>query len=117
MNFMLLKAFFAGFLRTRHISRHFRRLALLDTLARTGVSRELPPGLTKTLVAAAKGDAGELLKHLDSHEDGLSENQAEAVRERVGLNEVEHEKPLPWWAHLWHCYRNPFNLLLTLLCC
>ncbi|MDH2235443.1 magnesium-translocating P-type ATPase [Pigmentiphaga sp. GD03639] len=115
MNFMLLKAFFAGFLRTRHISRHFRRLALLDTLARTGVSRELPPGLTKILVAAAKADAGELLKHLDSHEDGLSESQAAAIRERVGPNEVEHEKPLPWWRHLWHCYRNPFNLLLTLL--
>src|SRR5690606_13639119 len=30
-------------------------------------------------------------------------------------NEVAHERPLPWWRHLWHCYTNPFNLLLTLL--
>lgn len=37
------------------------------------------------------------------------------MRERVGPNEVEHEKPLPWWLHLWHCYKNPFNLLLTVL--
>ena len=23
--------------------------------------------------------------------------------------------PQPWWRRLWHCYANPFNLLLTLL--
>lgn len=28
---------------------------------------------------------------------------------------VEHAPPLPWWRHLWHCYRDPFNLLLTAL--
>ncbi|MDB0327735.1 magnesium-translocating P-type ATPase, partial [Acinetobacter baumannii] len=31
------------------------------------------------------------------------------------LNEVTHEKPLTWWQHLWYCYRNPFNILLSLL--
>jgi len=31
MKLSLLKEFFAGFLRTRHFSRHFRRLALLIT--------------------------------------------------------------------------------------
>lgn len=115
MDFTLLKEFFAGFLRTRHIARHFRRLALLDTLAQTGVSRELPAGLSKHLVAAATSDPATLLTRLDSHSDGLTEAQAEVIRERVGLNEVEHEKPLPWWQHLWLSYRNPFNLLLTLL--
>jgi Mg2+-importing ATPase len=115
MTFRLLKEFFAGFLRTRRIGRHFRRLALLDTLAQTGVSREPPATLARTLVAAATADADDLLRQLDSHGDGLSEAQATHVRERVGLNEVEHEKPLPWWLHLWLSYRNPFNLLLTLL--
>ena len=115
MKFTLLKELFAGFLRTRHLARHFRRLALLDTLAQTGVSREVPPALTQTLVSAATAETDTLLRQLDSHADGLSEAQAEAIRERVGLNEVEHEKPLPWWTHLWHCYKNPFNLLLTLL--
>ena len=115
MNFTILKEIFAGFVRTRHVARHFRRLALLDTLAQTGVSREVPATLTKTLVAAATSDPEALLKLLDSHSDGLSEAQADTIRERVGPNEVEHEKPLPWWLHLWHCYRNPFNLLLTLL--
>jgi Mg2+-importing ATPase len=115
MNFTLLKELFAGFLRTRHLARHFRRLALLDTLAQTGVSREVPPTLTQTLVRAATADPDDLLRQLGSHRDGLTEAQAAEIRARVGLNEVEHEKPLPWWQHLWLSYRNPFNLLLTLL--
>ena len=115
MNITILKELFAGFVRTRAIGRHFRRLALLDSFAGTGVSREVPPTLTQTLVAAAQSDTDALLKQLDSHSHGLSEAQAAVARERFGLNEVEHEKPLPWWLHLWHCYKNPFNLLLTLL--
>jgi len=115
MNFTLLKELFAGFLRTRHLARHFRRLALLDTLAQTGVSREVPPALTQTLVSAATADPDDLLRQLGSHRDGLTEAQAAEIRALVGLNEVEHEKPLPWWQHLWLSYRNPFNLLLTLL--
>lgn len=112
---LTLKEFFAGFLRNRHIARHFRRLALLETFTDTTVSREVPPTLAQTLVAAAGSDSGQLLNTLGSHADGLSELEAEALREQFGLNEVEHEQPLPWWTHLWHCYKNPFNLLLTLL--
>jgi len=112
---LTLKEFFAGFLRNRHIARHFRRLALLETLTDTMVSREVPPTLAQTLVAAAGSDTGQLLDTLSSHTDGLSEFEADALREQFGLNEVEHEQPLPWWTHLWHCYKNPFNLLLTLL--
>ncbi|MNO16024.1 Magnesium-transporting ATPase, P-type 1 [compost metagenome] len=110
-----LKEFFAGFLRNRHIARHFRSLALLETFTDTTVSREVPPSLAQTLVAAAGSDTGQLLNTLGSHTDGLSELEADALREQFGLNEVEHEQPLPWWTHLWHCYKNPFNLLLTLL--
>ena len=115
MKFTTVKEIFAGFVSTRHVARHFRRLVLLDSVAQTGVSREVPDSLSKTLVIASMANSEELIKQLDSHNDGLSEAQAEAVRKRVGLNEVEHEKPLLWWQHLWHCYKNPFNLLLTLL--
>ncbi len=34
---------------------------------------------------------------------------------RDGPNDVAHEQPLPGWLHLWRCYLNPFNLLLTAL--
>jgi len=115
MNLSILKELFAGFVRTRGIGRHFRRLFLLDGLAGTIVSREVPATLSQTLIAAAKCDAEAVLKQLDSHPHGLSEAQAAAARERFGLNEIEQEKPLPWWRHLWHCYRTPFDLLLTLL--
>ncbi|HCS41965.1 MAG TPA: magnesium-translocating P-type ATPase [Pseudomonas sp.] len=115
MNLTLLKEFFAGFLRTRHIARHFRRLTLLENFTDTTVSREVPPTLAQTLVSAANSDTGHLLDTFGSHSDGLSDFEADALRAQYGLNEVEHEQPLPWWTHLWHCYKNPFNLLLTLL--
>lgn len=115
MNLTLLKEFFAGFLRTRHIARHFRRLAMLDTVTDASVSREVPPTLAQTLVVAANSSAVQLLGTLGSHTEGLNTQEADALRVQYGLNEVEHEHPLPWWVHLWHCYKNPFNLLLTLL--
>ena len=96
MKLTLLKNFFAAFLRTRHITRHFRRLTLLDTLTSTGVDRELTPALTRKLIDAAYCEPGMLLSQLDSHMDGLSDNQAATIRDRVGLNEVDHEKPLTW---------------------
>lgn len=110
-----LKEFFAGFIRTRGITRHFRRFAILEAIIGTGVAKDLPPALAQTLIVAARSKQEELLSSLESHLDGLTETHAEQIRDQVGLNEIEHEKALPWWVHLWHCYRNPFNLLLTLL--
>jgi Mg2+-importing ATPase len=115
MKITLLKEFFAGFLQNRHIARHFRRLAMLDSLTDTTVSREMPPTLAQTLIRGASSDAQSLLDQLHSHSEGLTDAEASALRQQHGLNEVEHEQPLPWWVHLWHCYKNPFNLLLTLL--
>jgi Mg2+-importing ATPase len=111
----ILKRLFAAFLESHAFTRHFRRLALLETIARTGVSRELPPELARELVATARTDSETLLARLGSQLHGLSDSEAEQVRERAGLNEVEHEKPLPWWKHLWLAYRTPFSLLLTAL--
>ncbi|WP_336354399.1 magnesium-translocating P-type ATPase [Pseudomonas granadensis] len=112
---LTLKEFFAGFLRNRRIARHFRRLALLESLNDSTVSREVPLTLANTLVAAAHCDSSELLSSLGSHCEGLRDIDIDALRAQHGFNEVEHEQPLPGWTHLWHCYKNPFNLLLTLL--
>ena len=111
----VLRELFAAFLRARRFGRHFRRLALFESLTGTQVSRELPPALAQELIAAATSDVEGLLARLETNADGLSDIRAAQVREHVGLNEVEHEKPLPWWVHLWHCYRTPFSLLLTVL--
>lgn len=109
MKSTILKKLFAGFLRTRRIARHFRRLVLLESLKEADVNREVPVPLTQELVAAAISDTDALLQRLESHADGLTEAQAAVIRQRTGLNEVEHEKPLPWWLHLWHCYKTPFD--------
>lgn len=106
---------FTRFLHTRRIGRHFRRLASLDNLRADDEGREFPPTLTQTLIAAALSDESAVLSQLGSHTDGLSSAQADSIRAVVGLNEIGQEKPLPWWAHLWQCYKNPFNLLLSLL--
>jgi Mg2+-importing ATPase len=115
MKLTLPREIFAVFLRTRRIARHFRRRLLLDTLARMAASRQVPAAMAQTLLAAARSDADALLRSLDTSADGLAEAQADAVRDRVGRNEVEQEKPPHWSLHLWHSYANPFNLLLSAL--
>ncbi|MBF0424786.1 MAG: magnesium-translocating P-type ATPase [Magnetococcales bacterium] len=111
----ILKELFANFVRSRGFGRHFRRLVLLESLASTTSSRDLPPSLGQTLVAAAKANPDTLFKQLGSHPEGLSAAKAAFVRDQVGPNQVEYEKPLSWWLHLWRCYKTPFDLLLTLL--
>ena len=115
MPMSFVKELFAGFVRTRGIGRHFRRLVLLEGLGGPAATHEVPPSLAQELSAASKSEPAALLDRLQSHSDGLSASQAERVRERVGPNVVEQERSLPWWLHLWHCYKTPFDLLLTLL--
>jgi Mg2+-importing ATPase len=111
----LLRELYAGFVRARRMSRHFRRFTLFESLLRDTASREALPPLADALLKASKASPEEVLASLGSHPNGLTESQAAEVRMRVGLNEVGHEKPLPWYVHLWRCYTNPFNLLLTVL--
>jgi len=115
MNQVFFKEFFARFIRTRAISRHFRRLAILDAIGGPAVKRDVPSELNQALTRASYGEVDSLLADLGSHRDGLSDTQAELIRARVGTNEVDHEKPLPAWLNLWYSYKNPFNLLLTVL--
>jgi len=114
MNLDLLKETFASFVRARGMDRHFRRLGV-DMFRSSPTTKEVPQTVAQSLVSASQTDLSELLKNLGSRTDGLTEQEADAIRAEVGPNEVEHEKPLTWWVHLWHCYKNPFNLLLTVL--
>ena len=94
---------------------HFARHPLLDMLAGRGPTQAAPEQLATDLLRVARDEPTEAIARLKSHPDGLSAREAAARLARSGPNEVEHEKPLPWWLHLWHCYKNPFNLLLTVL--
>ncbi len=111
----VLRELFAGFVRSRHVGRHFRRLPFFGSLTRPSALREVPPALSHTLIALAQCNKATLLESLGASADGLTSDQVQAIREQAGLNEIGHEKPLSWWEHLWHCYKNPFNLLLSLL--
>ena len=60
-------------------------------------------------------DAGDVLTRLGTTRNGLTEEEVEARRARVGRNEVAHEKPPTWYAELARAFANPFNFLLTTL--
>ncbi len=111
----LMKTLFVAFLRTRRATHHFRRLAMFESLGKPGPSRTVPEQLAQSLKRAAREDVPAVLVRMHSHEDGLTSAEMEEKLKQFGPNEVDHEKPLPAWLHLWHSYSNPFNLLLTLL--
>jgi sirohydrochlorin ferrochelatase len=75
--------FFARFLHTRAIHRLFRRMAMLESLAGTSISREMPDVLGKTLTEAARAEPADVLRSLASHADGLTEPEARAALRRV----------------------------------
>ena len=67
------------------------------------------------LLLAAQGGPAEAIARLRSSDDGLTAGEAAAREKRIGPNEVAHESPPSWARRLWDCYKNPFNLLLTVL--
>jgi len=75
----------------------------------------VPGDLSARLLDSARAEPASLLQRLHSHADGLSANQAAAIRRASGANEIAREARVAWPLHLWHCYRNPFNLLLSTL--
>ena len=111
----VLTQWFSGFLRRRRVLGHFGRHPIGDTLAGPGPAPAVPDEVSRDLLRFAHDLPAAALARLGSCEQGLNTPQASARLVRDGPNEVAHEKPLPWWLHLWHCYKNPFNLLLTAL--
>ncbi len=114
----LLQSLFSSAARVRHIGRHFRRTPILEPIG---------PGSDPAATACAVRRAGRRLQdvafepldalyaRLDSTPQGLPVERAALLRDEFGPNEVDQERPLAWYTHLWLAYRNPFNLLLTLL--
>lgn len=103
------------FLGLRRFRRLFRRAPILSSVARERQPAAPPQALGRRLVEQALCPAADVLAQLDTSTQGLDDSVAEARLQAHGPNEVEHDRPLPWWQHLWISYRNPFNLLLTVL--
>jgi Mg2+-importing ATPase len=112
---------FSTFLRRRHARAHFQRPPLAVLLKAPAAAPGAPvaaataamPGLA--LLEAARDDPDKALQRLATTAGGLDAAEAAQRLARDGPNEVAHDKPLPAWLHLWRCYLNPFNLLLTAL--
>lgn len=107
--------YFGRFLASRRSRKLFRRPAILESLGPGRRAARLSEDLNRRLVEHARSDLDGMLLQLGTSTLGLSDAQADALREQHGPNEVEHERPVSWWRHLWLSYNNPFNLLLTLL--
>ena len=111
----ILRQWFSRFLRRRQRLRHFGRHLFADALARQGPSQPAAPHLARELQRASEETPDAAIARSQSHAEGLTLVEARKRLARIGPNEVEHEKPLPAWLHLWLCYKNPFNLLLSAL--
>ena len=109
-----LLAFFNNEL-TASLFRRFGFARKLQGLGTQASGQALPKQLTENCLAISAMPLDQLLQNLNSNVEGLTGIAAATQRAHTGLNEVEYEKPIRWWTHLWLCYRNPFNLLLTLL--
>lgn len=115
MNISFFSEFFNRFVRNHGMGRHFRRLIMFDNFSGAGVSKDIPIPLSQGLIKAAQSPVEDLLIELGTNEHGLTSIQVEEIRVRSGLNEIQGEKPLTWWEHLWNCYKTPFDILLTAL--
>ncbi len=109
---------FSTFLRRRHVQRHFARRPLFETFAPNASDadkRAAPAHILGDMLLVARDEPAAAIDRLQSRSNGLSAAEAAQRLARDGPNEIEHEKPLPAWLHLWRCYLNPFNLLLSVL--
>ncbi|TCM66496.1 Mg2+-importing ATPase [Acinetobacter calcoaceticus] len=111
----LWQQLFSRFLKKHHLSQYFLKSASFQKLHQSSFAQKVGKQLSQQLKQSAELTPDQLYTGLGSHSQGLTESEAESRREKLGLNELNHEQPLRWWQHLWYCYKNPFNILLTLL--
>ncbi|ARD62785.1 magnesium-translocating P-type ATPase [Kosakonia radicincitans DSM 16656] len=100
------------------LNRHLpRRLVQRDPLpgVQTVNHGDIPASMGERCLSIAAMEPTLLWQTFASHPEGLTEQEVAQARETHGENLIPAQKPSPWWVHLWICYRNPFNLLLTCL--
>lgn len=111
----IFRQYFGRFLASRHSHNLFRRHKIFDTLPSSKRMEWVSDSLNRRLVEQSRSNLAELLVQLGTSSQGLSHTQVNSLRAQYGLNEIEQERPVPWWRYLWLSYNNPFNLLLTVL--
>lgn len=79
------------------------------------VQSNLGANISQNIVKLAFATKEDLFSVLDANINGLTEAKVEEKLAVYGYNQIEKQEKLSWYRHLWLCYRNPFNLLLTIL--
>lgn len=71
--------------------------------------------LTNNLITYSLQSNEKIFNELHSSFAGLTEKVILKKQEEYSLNEINFEGSVGYIRHLWQCYANPFNLLLTTL--
>lgn len=111
----LWEQLFSRFLKKYHLTRYFSKSMSFKQLHQSSYAQQVGDQLNKTLTHASHTPNEVYIAEMNSQSAGLIESDAEQRQMKYGLNEIHAEKPLTWWQHLWYCYKNPFNVLLTVL--
>ena len=75
-------------------------------------SANVQSAMSLKLSESSQSKKQSLLMHLDTHEEGLSEEKVEEKQEMFGKNEVEHEKAPAWFVQFFEAFVNPFIIVL-----
>ncbi|EJP6472947.1 magnesium-translocating P-type ATPase [Clostridium botulinum] len=67
------------------------------------------------LIEFSKMDLKKVYRKLNTDMEGLTIDQVEKRKEKWGSNQVEHEKPIPWYIQLIKAFIDPFILVLLIL--
>lgn len=100
------------------LGRHLpRRLVQRDPMPtqQSVAHTPIPSSLSEHCLKMARLNEQELWHTFNTHPEGLNAAEVELARATHGENQLPAQQPQPWWVHLWLCYRNPFNILLTVL--
>ncbi len=71
--------------------------------------------LSESVIVASESEAVDVVKKMNSRPAGLTTQDASARLRRFGENRPVHQKKISKLERLWESYKNPLNLLLTLL--
>ena len=100
---------------SRHLPRRLIQRDLMPDDNTIALAQEVPASLSESCLKYAHASEEQLYRDFHSHPEGLNAREVESALEQHGSNQIPAQKPSPWWVHLWMCYRNPFNILLTIL--
>lgn len=106
---------FSQFLKKLGLNQYVSKLILGKKLQQSNYSHEIGTKISKKLIDYSLKDLRQLYIQLNTQPEGLSLEEAQQRLLKYGSNSIDYEKPPKWWLHLWFCFKNPFNILLTVL--